>query len=56
MEYQTKILLLSFICTVITSLIVIPILKKFKVGQVEREEGPESHLKKQGTPIMGGMQ
>ncbi len=55
MEYQTKILLLSFIGTIITSLIVIPILKKFKAGQTERKEGPESHLKKQGTPIMGGI-
>lgn len=55
MEYQTKILLLSFIGTVITSLIVIPILKKLKMGQTEREEGPESHLKKQGTPTMGGI-
>ena len=26
-----------------------------KVGQIERDEGPESHLKKQGTPTMGGI-
>ncbi len=55
MQYQIKILLLSFAITTIASLIIIPILKKLKVGQLEREEGPESHLKKQGTPTMGGI-
>ena len=37
------------------SLFVLPILKKFKVGQIEREYGPRSHLIKQGTPTMGGI-
>ena len=55
MQYQTKILLLSFIMTVIISLFIIPILRKLKMGQMEREEGPKSHLKKQGTPTMGGI-
>ena len=32
-----------------------PILKKFKVGQVVRNDGPKEHLKKQGTPTMGGI-
>lgn len=32
-----------------------PILRKLKVGQIERSDGPESHLKKQGTPTMGGI-
>jgi len=31
------------------------ILKKLKVGQIERDDGPQSHLKKQGTPTMGGI-
>jgi len=35
--------------------IIIPILKKCKVGQNEREDGPRSHLRKQGTPTMGGI-
>ena len=35
--------------------IIIPILKKRKVGQIERDDGPQSHLKKQGTPTMGGI-
>lgn len=55
MSYQIKILLLSFLASLITSIIIIPILKRLKVGQIERVEGPESHLKKQGTPTMGGV-
>lgn len=55
MNFQTTILLISFIVTVILSLIIIPILKKIKIGQIEREDGPKSHLKKQGTPTMGGI-
>ena len=55
MQYQNKILLLSFVATVVLALIIIPILRKLKVGQIEREEGPKSHLKKQGTPTMGGI-
>ena len=55
MEFQTKLLLLSFITTFILGLIVVPILRKLKVGQIERSDGPESHLKKQGTPTMGGI-
>jgi phospho-N-acetylmuramoyl-pentapeptide-transferase len=34
---------------------VIPILQKLKAGQVIREDGPEAHLKKAGTPTMGGI-
>lgn len=55
MSYQIKILILSFIASLIVSLIIIPILRRLKVGQIERKEGPESHLKKQGTPTMGGV-
>lgn len=55
MSFQLKILLLSFVVSVIFALIIIPILRKLKVGQIERAEGPESHLKKQGTPTMGGI-
>ena len=55
MEFQTKIILLSFVISVIIAFIVIPILKRLKVGQIERTEGPKSHLKKQGTPTMGGI-
>ena len=55
MQYQNKILLLSFAVSVILALIIVPILRKLKVGQIERTEGPKSHLKKQGTPTMGGI-
>lgn len=53
--FQIKILLLSFIATVVLGLCIVPILKKLKVGQIEREDGPQSHLTKQGTPTMGGI-
>jgi len=46
MEFQTKIILLSLAISFIVSLIIIPILKKLKIGQIERQEGPKSHLKK----------
>ena len=55
MSYQIKILMLSFIISVAVSIVIIPILRRLKVGQIERQEGPESHLKKQGTPTMGGI-
>ena len=55
MEFQINILLLSFAITVIFGFIIVPILRKLKVGQIERSDGPESHLKKQGTPTMGGI-
>lgn len=35
--------------------IIIPILHKLKFGQNIREDGPQSHLKKAGTPTIGGL-
>ena len=55
MSFQVKILLLSFVASVVISTVVIPMLRKLKVGQSEREDGPESHLDKKGTPTMGGI-
>ena len=55
MKIETILLIISFFVTVILGMIVIPILRKFKVGQIERDDGPKSHLKKQGTPTMGGI-
>lgn len=55
MEFQVKVLFLTFALTVVLSFIIIPILRKLKVGQQERDDGPQSHLKKQGTPTMGGI-
>ncbi len=47
--------LIAFAISVILSPIMIPYLKKLKFGQYVREDGPESHLKKSGTPTMGGL-
>ena len=55
MAYQIKILMLAFVIAFVISLIVIPILKRKKIGQNERDDGPQSHLKKRGTPTMGGI-
>ena len=48
-------MIVAFIVSIIMGFIIIPILKKRKVGQIERDDGPQSHLKKQGTPTMGGI-
>lgn len=55
MEFQVKVLILTFFITIAISFVIIPILRKLKVGQIERDDGPQSHLKKQGTPTMGGI-
>ena len=55
MSFEIIVLLSTFIISVILGIIIIPILKKLKVGQIERDDGPASHLKKQGTPTMGGI-
>ena len=55
MKFETLILMISFITAIILGIIIIPILRKLKVGQIERDDGPQSHLKKQGTPTMGGI-
>ncbi len=55
MNFQMIMIIVSFFLTLILSLIIIPILKRIKVGQIERDDGPETHLYKQGTPTMGGI-
>ena len=55
MDFEIKILLITFAISVICGIIIIPILRKLKIGQIERDDGPASHLKKQGTPTMGGI-
>ena len=50
--------LLAIIALLITFILVpvlIPTLKRMKFGQSIREEGPQSHMKKTGTPTMGGL-
>ena len=47
--------LAAFIITAIWGKFIIPLLKKLKVDQSERLDGPRTHLKKKGTPTMGGI-
>ncbi|MDY0408106.1 phospho-N-acetylmuramoyl-pentapeptide-transferase [Virgibacillus soli] len=46
---------IAFLFTVLFSPIFIPFLRRLKFGQSIREEGPKSHMKKSGTPTMGGI-
>ena len=55
MGLKYLILIGSFILTFFLSLVIIPYLKKLHIGQIVRSDGPESHLKKSGTPTMGGI-
>lgn len=56
MDYKMIIaVLVSFALSVIMGPVVIPMLRKLKMGQTEREEGVQSHLLKAGTPTMGGV-
>jgi len=45
----------SFVLSVLLGPLFIPLLRRLKFGQQVREDGPESHLKKKGTPTMGGI-
>ena len=47
--------LVSFVLSVIMGPVIIPVLRRLKMGQTEREDGVKSHLKKAGTPTMGGV-
>ena len=47
MEIHIKVLLCSLAVSGVLGLIIIPILRHLKVGQIERNDGPKSHLKKQ---------
>ena len=56
MDYRIIIpVLIAFVLSVIMGPVIIPILRKLKMGQTEREEGVQSHLEKAGTPTMGGV-
>ncbi|MCD8021658.1 MAG: phospho-N-acetylmuramoyl-pentapeptide-transferase [Lachnospiraceae bacterium] len=48
-------LVVAFAISVVLGPVVIPFLRKLKVGQTERQEGVQSHLEKAGTPTMGGL-
>ena len=56
MEFQVVIpVLISFAISVVLGPVIIPFLRRLKMGQTERTEGVQSHLKKAGTPTMGGV-
>ena len=48
-------IIIAFASSALLCPIIIPFLHKLKFGQQVRDDGPQSHLKKQGTPTMGGL-
>lgn len=46
---------ISLVITIVAGKLLIPALIRLKAGQTERDDGPESHLSKTGTPTMGGI-
>lgn len=50
-----RVIAVSFLITLFLGPVVIPLLRRLKVGQSIREEGPKSHFSKSGTPTMGGV-
>lgn len=56
MDYRIFLpVLISFAISAVMGPVIIPVLRKLKMGQTEREEGVKEHLKKAGTPTMGGV-
>ncbi|MEF9988992.1 MAG: phospho-N-acetylmuramoyl-pentapeptide-transferase [Christensenellaceae bacterium] len=53
--YMLLTILIAFVITFVAAKIIIPVLKKAKAGQHVRDDGPQSHLIKEGTPTMGGI-
>ncbi|NET04547.1 MAG: phospho-N-acetylmuramoyl-pentapeptide-transferase [Symploca sp. SIO2B6] len=48
-------LLLSALLTTVLGFKAVPLLQALKIGQIIREDGPQTHLQKAGTPTMGGI-
>ncbi|MCR4909155.1 MAG: phospho-N-acetylmuramoyl-pentapeptide-transferase [Lachnospiraceae bacterium] len=44
----------AFVISALSGLVVLPFLRRLHAAQTEREDGPATHLKKTGTPTMGG--
>ncbi len=55
LEMIATVIAMALIISVVLAPIGIPILRRLKFGQSIREEGPQSHMKKAGTPTMGGI-
>jgi len=47
--------LIAFIANIVLCPMLIPALRRMKFGQQIRGDGPKTHLKKAGTPTMGGI-
>lgn len=47
--------LISFSLSTLLGTVLIPLLRRLKCGQTVRDDGPAAHLKKSGTPTMGGI-
>lgn len=47
--------IISFVISALLGPVMIPFLRRLKAGQTVRDDGPKSHLKKNGTPTMGGI-
>ena len=47
--------IIAFAISVVSGPFIIPYLRKLKIGQTVRDDGPQTHLKKSGTPTMGGV-
>ncbi|MGN0376528.1 MAG: phospho-N-acetylmuramoyl-pentapeptide-transferase, partial [Suilimivivens sp.] len=48
-------IMISFAISVVAGPVLIPLLKMLKAAQTVRDDGPKTHLKKSGTPTMGGI-
>ena len=56
MDYRILIpVIIAFAISAVLAPVIIPVLRKLKMGQTEREDGVKSHLQKAGTPTMGGV-
>lgn len=56
MDYTVFIpVIIAFALSVVMGPVIIPVLRRLKMGQTERVDGVQSHLKKAGTPTMGGV-
>ena len=47
--------LAAFAVSAVSGKFLIPFLRRLKAGQTERDDGPQSHIQKTGTPNMGGI-
>jgi phospho-N-acetylmuramoyl-pentapeptide-transferase len=52
---QVWVFIISFFVAAAAGFILVPLLRRLKAGQTVRDDGPSTHLKKTGTPTMGGL-